>query len=83
MPDHNQNEPQESRTDWARRITEQRRLRAYADPEAGSDRHFAEASRLEAQGLADEAEAARAAGLARYDEIKAMYPWPEAHDLTG
>lgn len=64
--------------DWARADTERRRLKAYADPEGGSDRHFAEANRLEAQGLADEAEAAREAGMARYDEIKAMYPWPAA-----
>lgn len=78
MPDHNQNEPQESRTDWARRITERRRLCAYADPETGSDRHFAEANRLHAQGLADEAQAARAAGLVRYEEIKAAYPWQDA-----
>ena len=77
MNENEKIETQETHEEWARRITEQRRLRAYAHPEIGSDRHFAEANRLEAQGLLDEADAARAAGLARYDEIKAMYPWPE------
>ncbi|MEZ2744283.1 hypothetical protein ACBQ16_03680 [Halopseudomonas bauzanensis] len=75
---NDQQTPQESHTAWAIRITEQRRLCAYAHPETGSDRHFAEANRLEAEGLADEAQAARAAGLARYAEIKSMYPWPGA-----
>ncbi|SDS49375.1 hypothetical protein SAMN05216198_2076 [Halopseudomonas litoralis] len=75
---NDQQAPQESHSDWAIRITEQRRLCAYAHPEIGSDRHFAEANRLEAEGLIDEAQAARAAGLARYTEIKSMYPWPGA-----
>lgn len=74
---NDQQAPQESRSDWAIRITEQRRLCAYAHPETGSDRYFAKANRLEAEGLTDEAEAARAAGLARYEEIKAMHPWPD------
>lgn len=63
---------------WAYEDTERRRLKAYANPETGSDRHFAEANRLEAQGQSNEAATARSAGMARYDEIKAMYPWPEA-----
>jgi len=62
--------------EWAEQDTERRRLRAYADPETGSDRHFAEANRLEAQGRTDEAVAARAAGLARYSEIREAHPWP-------
>lgn len=70
--------PPESHSEWAARITEQRRLSAYAHPETGSDRHFAEASRLEAEGLADEAQVARSAGLTRYAEIKSIYPWPDA-----
>lgn len=69
--------PMEPHADWARRDTERRRLEAYASPCTGSDRHFAEANRLATEGLAEEAAEARAAGLARYDEIKAMYPWPE------
>lgn len=75
---NDQQTPQESHSDWAIRITEQRRLCAYADPETGSDRHFAEANRLATEGLTDEAQAASTAGLARYAEIKSMYPWPGA-----
>ena len=63
--------------DWAREDAERRRLLAYADPRSGSDRFFAEANRLEAQGLPAEAEVARQAGLARYTEIKAAHPWPD------
>lgn len=56
---------------------EAQRLRAYADPITGSDRHFAEAIRMQAMG-ADQAEidAAKAAGAARYAEIQMEYPWP-------
>ena len=70
--------PMESHAEWARRDTERRRLKAYADPETGSDRHFAEANRLAALGLPEEAAEARVAGVVRYGEIKAMYPWPDA-----
>ena len=70
-------DPIESHAEWARRDTERRRLKAYADPETGSDRHFAEANRLAAEGQTEESTIARAAGLARYGEIKAMHPWPE------
>lgn len=53
------------------------RLRAYANPLTGSDRHFAEAARLQAMGAAqEEIDAAKAAGAARYAEIQAQYPWP-------
>lgn len=53
------------------------RLAAYADPLAGSDRHFAEAVRLQAMGAAeDQIEAARLAGIARYTAIQAENPWP-------
>lgn len=55
---------------------ETQRLAAYSNPQTGSDRHFAEAARLEATGNTAGAEAARVAGLARYDEIRSQYPWP-------
>lgn len=63
--------------EWAREEVDRRRLIAYADPSTGSDRFFAEANRLEAQGMPVEAAAARAAGVTRYEEIKAKHPWPE------
>ena len=67
--------------EWAAEDTDRRRLNAYADPLTGSDRFFAEASRLEAQGFSDLASAARDLGCARYNEIKAKLPWPEAIKL--
>lgn len=51
------------------------RLAAYADPVTGSDRYFAEAARMNAMGEAG-ADAVIAAGVARYAEIQAEYPWP-------
>lgn len=66
--------PVETHAEWALRMAKQRRLKAYADPETGSDRHFAEASRLEAMGQTIEAGQARVVGLTRYQEIKALYP---------
>lgn len=62
--------------EWAREEVDRRRVIAYADPSTGSDRFFAEANRLEAQGMPAEAAAARTAGVARYEEIKAKHPWP-------
>ena len=62
--------------EWAREDVDRRRLIAYADPNTGSDRFFAEANRLEAQGMAAEAAAARTAGITRYEEIKSKHPWP-------
>lgn len=57
--------------------TESARLRAYADPLTGSDRHFAEAVRLQATGAPqEEIDAANAAGVKRYAEIQAEHPWP-------
>lgn len=67
----------ETQHEYALRDTERRRLAAYADPETGSDRHFAEASRLDAVGRTDDAGAARQVGIARYQEIRDLYPWPE------
>lgn len=56
---------------------EQQRLQAYAHPLTGSDRHFAEAMRLDAVGDTKGAAAARELGLKRYEEIRANHPWPE------
>ena len=67
---------QETNYEYQLRVIEEMRKVAYADPQTGSDRHFAEASRLEAEGDTAVAEDARAAGLARYEEIKASLPWP-------
>lgn len=50
---------------------------AYANPVTGSDRWFAEATRLTIMGApANEVEAAKSNGVARYEEIKLEYPWP-------
>lgn len=52
------------------------RLTAYADPVTGSDRYFAEAARM--QAMAETGwEAVRQAGVVRYEQIQAQYPWPE------
>ena len=69
--------PVETHEEWLVGQINRLRLKAYSDPLTGSDRHFAEATRLEAVGDTTGAEAARAAGLARYEEIRAQYPWPE------
>lgn len=50
---------------------------AYANPLTGSDRWFAEATRLSIMGgTVDELEAAKAQGVARYNEIQLENPWP-------
>lgn len=67
--------------EWAHEEVERRRLIAYANPSTGSDRFFAEANRLEAQGMPVEAAAARAAGVTRYEEIKSKHPWPNNEEL--
>lgn len=54
---------------------ERMRLTAYADPELGSDRYFAEASRMEVMGEIG-FEEVRARAIARFEEIQAQYPWP-------
>ncbi|WP_313226269.1 hypothetical protein [Stutzerimonas chloritidismutans] len=61
----------------ARVQVETLRLRAYADPLTGSDRHFAEAQRESLMGNHEAAEAAKVAGMLRFAEIQAEYPWPE------
>jgi hypothetical protein len=56
---------------------EAQRLHAYADAVTGSDRFFAEVSRLTAtNGPSDEIAAAQLAGVNRYAEIQAQFPWP-------
>ena len=65
------------RKEAAIQAVETQRLSAYANPLTGSDRHFAEAARLEAVGDTEGAEVARSDGLARYEEIRSMHPWPE------
>lgn len=53
------------------------RLQAYADKITGSDRYFAEAVRLQAMAAPQaEIDAAKAAGVARYEAIQAECPWP-------
>lgn len=54
----------------------QQRQRAYADPLTGSDRFFAEASRMQLSGESG-FEEVQQAGLARYAEIKTEYPLTE------
>ena len=54
----------------------QQRQRAYADPLTGSDRFFAEASRMQLSGEPG-FEDVQQAGLARYAEIKTEYPLME------
>lgn len=50
---------------------------AYADPLTGSDRLFAEATRLTIMGgTTEEIDEAKAQGVARYEEIQLENPWP-------
>lgn len=65
------------RKEAAIQAVETQRLSAYANKLTGSDRHFAEAVRLDAMGDTAGAETARATGMARYDEIRSQYPWPD------
>lgn len=51
------------------------RLRAYADPIAGSDRLFSESTRMQIMGENGHEEV-RARAIARFEEIQAQYPWP-------
>ena len=71
----NQTAPQtaqaQSHEEWAPEEIARRRARAYADPVTGSDRHFAEALRLDAEGDSWGAGAARERGRARHAEIRA------------
>lgn len=64
-------EPEELTTEQ----TEVARQLAYADPIKGSDRYFAEATRMRAMGE-DGWEAVREHGIERYKEIQTEYPWP-------
>lgn len=65
----------ESQHDYATRVTQEKRQIAYADPINGSDRLFAEASRMKLMSE-DSWEENQAEAIARYEEIKAAYPWP-------
>lgn len=49
---------------------------AYADPEMGSDRLFAQAARMEVMGEPG-VDAVRAAAIARYKEIQQSLPYPD------
>lgn len=66
----------QSHEDWAIETMERRRATAYANPETGSDRFFAQAARLDALGLVEKSKLARADGLARYNEIKEIHSMP-------
>lgn len=68
-------DPQVIYDDYASKEIEARRRRAYSDPDTGSDRYFAEASKLSAMGDDAGAEMARAKGVARAMEIKSEYPY--------
>lgn len=60
-------------------LYERQRLIAYADPVNGSDRYFAEALALQAEGFAassSEVKELKQKGLARKEEIKLAYPKP-------
>lgn len=52
------------------------RARMYADPISGCDRFFAEYTRELSRGNTDAAKAAKDSGDARYEDIRAIYPWP-------
>lgn len=57
--------------------TENLRLLAYSDPITGSDRYFAEAQALQAEGFSAtsaEVKDIKNKGLTRKSEIKALYP---------
>lgn len=53
------------------------RYTAYADERSGSDRLFAEASRMRLMNETG-ADEALAVAVARFDEIQAAYPWTES-----
>lgn len=57
-----------------REVVEASRLRAYADPLTGSDRYFAEASRMQFMNEPNW-EGVRDSGVARYEQIQAQFPW--------
>lgn len=60
---------------YTREEIEVLRARAYADPVHGSDRMFAEASRMQLMGE-EGWEAVRDKAIARYNEIREQYPLP-------
>lgn len=56
---------------------EANRMRAYAHPVTGTDRLFSEVIRMQTMGEPDW-EAVRDHAIERFNEIKALFPWPEA-----
>lgn len=73
----------QSHEDWAQELMERRRAAAYAHPETGSDRFFSQAARLDALGQVEKSKAARAEGLARYNEIKEIHSMPNDKPNTS
>lgn len=53
------------------------RITEYTNPFTGSDRYFNESSRMKAMGE-EGWEEVRDKGVLRYNEIKALNPWPKA-----
>lgn len=54
------------------------RLLAYSDPITGSDKFFAEATRVRAMGgTEDDIRLILKAGADRFSEIQEQYPWPK------
>ena len=64
----------ETNYEYQLRVIEELRKVAYADPQSGSDRLFAEYTRLVAMG--EDGDDKKAEAIARYEEIKASLPWP-------
>lgn len=58
------------------------RKAAYANEFTGSDRLFAEAQRMQLMGEAGW-ESVRDAAIARFEEIKAEYPWPDTLETNN
>lgn len=75
LSDGNTPEQSEIPTQPSRSEIEEFRLRAYADPLTGSDRHFNEAIRMQVMGEKGH-EVVRQRGVDRFEEIQKQYPWP-------
>lgn len=72
-------QPEDFVFDVEESVYEKQRLIAYADPLTGSDRYFAEALSLQADGYTAssvEVKELKLKGLARKEEIKLAYPKP-------
>lgn len=64
----------ETNAEYQTRMIDEARKIAYADPQNGSDRLFAEHARKVIMG--EDGEAKKDEAVARYEEIKASLPWP-------